>query len=167
MPLLSLLLYMLFYAVPKIDPLKKNIEKFRGYFDGFIVLLIGFLFYLYILTILWNFGIRMNMIMFLVPAFSILFYYCGVLIEHSHTNWFIGIRTPWTMSNKTVWRKTHERGGKLFRAAGVIALIGILFDAYAIWFVLVPIIFVAVYTFAYSYFVYKKIVKKNIKPRKK
>jgi len=78
MPLISVGLFLLFIAVPKIDPLKHNVEKFRRYYDGFIVLIIVFLFYLYLLTIFWNIGIRFEMIQLLVPAFGILFYYCGV-----------------------------------------------------------------------------------------
>jgi len=54
MPLMSLGLLLLFLVIPKIDPLKQNIEKFRKYFDGFIVLMLGFLFYVYLLTIFWN-----------------------------------------------------------------------------------------------------------------
>ena len=46
----------LFSVIPKIDPLKHNIEEFKKYYDGFVVLVILFLFYVYILTILWNIG---------------------------------------------------------------------------------------------------------------
>ena len=51
MPLMILGLFLFFLVIPKIDPLKENIAKFRKYFDIFIVLIIGFLFYIYLLTI--------------------------------------------------------------------------------------------------------------------
>ena len=91
MPVISLVLLLLFIIIPKIDPLKHNIENFRKYFDGFIVLMMLFLFYLYILTILWNIGVRFNFVHLLVPIFSIFFYYCGILIQKAQRNWFIGI----------------------------------------------------------------------------
>jgi len=159
MPLISVGLFLLFIAVPKIDPLKHNVEKFRRYYDGFIVLIIVFLFYLYLLTIFWNIGIRFEMIQLLVPAFGILFYYCGILTENAKRNWFIGIRTPWTLSNDVVWDKTHKIGGKLFKAAGIVAFMGIFFQSYALFFVLVPVILVAVYTVIYSYVEYQKEMK--------
>ena len=60
------------------------------------------------------------------------------------------------MSSESVWDKTHRMGGKLFKIAGVIAIVGIFFQSYAVYFVLVPAILVAVYTVVYSYFEYKK-----------
>jgi len=156
MPLLSMMLFLLFIAIPKIDPLKHNIEKFREYYDGFVVLIIVYLFYVYLLTIFWNIGIRFNMVQPLAPAMGILFYYIGILIENAKRNWFIGIRTPWTLSSEKVWEKTHKIGGKLFKTAGAFAFIGVFFQSYALFFILVPIILVAAYTIIYSYFEYQK-----------
>ena len=159
MPFISIVLFSLFILIPKIDPLKANIEKFRKYFDIFIILIILFLFYIYLLTIFWNFGLRFNMGQLMVPALAILFYYCGILVEKAKRNWFIGIRTPWTLSNDKVWERTHKIGGKLFKIAGVIAILGIFFPNFAFFFVLVPVILFAIYTIIYSYFEYQKEVK--------
>ena len=159
MPFISIGLFLLFTLIPKIDPLKANIEKFRKHFDRFIVLIILFFFYLYLLTILWNLGIKFSMSRVLVPAFGILFYYCGVLIENAKRNWSIGIRTPWTMSNEKVWEKTHKIGGKLFKTAGMIAFFGIFFQNYALLFVLIPVILAVLFAVVYSYLEYKKEVK--------
>jgi len=70
--------------------------------------------------------------------------------------WFIGIRTPWTLSNEKVWNKTHRIGGKLFKTAGIIAFLGIFLPRYAILFVIIPVILVVVYPIIYSYFEYQK-----------
>jgi len=156
MPIISLGLFLLFLLIPKIDPLKANIEKFRKYFDGFIVLIMVFLFYIYLLTIFWNIGIRFNMVQLMTPALGILFYYCGILVENAKRNWFIGIRTPWTLSSEAVWNRTHKIGGRLFKTAGIIAFLGIVFPKYAILFVIIPVISAAVYTIIYSYFEYQK-----------
>lgn len=159
MPFISLGLFLLFILIPRIDPLKANIEKFRRYFDTFIILIILFLFYLYLLTIFWNLGIRFSMSQFLAPAFGMLLYYCGVLTENAKRNWFIGIRTPWTLSSDKVWDKTHKIGGKLFKIAGIIAVLGVFFPNYTFFFVLIPVILVTVYTIIYSYFEYQKETK--------
>jgi uncharacterized membrane protein len=156
MPLLSLALFLLFILIPKIDPLKENIEKFRKYYNGFIVLIMLFFFCLYILTIAWNIGLRFNMGQSLVPAFAILFYYTGILVENSKRNWFVGIRTPWTMHSDAVWEKTHKLGGKLFKVTAVIAALGLFFPKYAFWLVIVPVICLAFVPVIYSYFEYQK-----------
>ena len=149
-------LFLLFVLIPKVDPLKVNIERFRKYYDRFVAITIIFLFYVNLLSTLWNMGIRFNMIQFLVPVFGALFYYTGVLTENAKRNWFIGIRTPWTLSNEEVWEKTHSIGGKLFKIAGLIALLGFLFQDYAMLLVIIPVIAVSIYTTAYSYFEYQK-----------
>jgi uncharacterized membrane protein len=92
----------------------------------------------------------------MTPAMAVLFYYCGVLVENAEKNWFIGIRTPWTLSSDSVWKKTHKLGGKLFKINGVIALLGMLFGQWAFFFVIVPAIFVSFYTILYSYLEYQK-----------
>jgi uncharacterized membrane protein len=96
----------------------------------------------------------------ILPGFAILFFYIGIMTEHAKRNWFIGIRTPWTISNEKVWNKTNKLGGKLFKIAAVISLIGLFFRDYAMWFILIPVLAVAGYTVAYSYFEYQKQIKK-------
>ena len=159
MPIILLGLFLLFILIPKIDPLKANIAKFRKYFDGFIVFIIVFLFYIYLLSIAWNLGKRFDMSQMMVPALGILFYYCGILVENAKRNWFIGIRTPWTLSSEKVWEKTHKIGGKLFKVTGLIILLGIFFPNYAFYFILVPVLLAAFYTITYSYFEYQKETK--------
>jgi uncharacterized membrane protein len=156
MPLVLAFLFLMYILIPKVDPLKENIEKFRKYFDVFFVILAALLFYLYLLTIFWNLGKRFNMAHFLIPAFALLFYYCGVLVEKAKRNWFIGIRTPWTLSSEVVWEKTHKLGGNLFKGAGIIALFGLFFGELALWLVVIPVVAAAFYAIAYSYFQYQK-----------
>ncbi len=160
MPIISVFLLGLFLLIPKIDPLKDNIRKFRKYYDEFIVVMLSFLFYVYLLTVVWNLGIRFNMSLMMFPMIGLLFYYCGILMENAKRNWFIGIRTPWTLSNESVWDKTHKRGAKLFKAMGILSILGIAVGKYAIFLILVPAISISVYLFIYSYFEYKKETEK-------
>jgi uncharacterized membrane protein len=161
LPALSALLLFFFLIIPRIDPLGKNIESFRKYYDGFILSFTGFMSYLYLLTILWNLGVRFNMSQALSPGFGMLFYYLGILVENAKRNWFVGIRTPWTMSSDAVWDKTHRISGKLFKAAGIIALLGALIPQYALLLVLIPVILVAAYSVIYSYAEYSRQNKKR------
>ncbi len=152
-------LLLLFMIIPKIDPLKTNIEAFRKHYDRFIVIVIIFLFYVYFLTIIWNLGVRFDMIQYMIPALGLLFYYMGIMLEKVKMNWFIGIRTPWTLSSEAVWNKTHKIGGKLFKIAGIVTLFGSLFKDYMLFFILIPVILVTTYTIVYSYLEYQKTLK--------
>jgi uncharacterized membrane protein len=146
-------------VLPRIDPHKKNYEKFRDYYDGFILLFVLFFLAIQVQIILWSSGYEISPNLTFPLLIGMLFIYIGFLLGHAEQNWFVGIRTPWTLSSKTVWKKTHELGGKLFRIAGVISCAGILAGAYAVWFILVPVLVVAVYTVVYSYIEFQKEVK--------
>jgi uncharacterized membrane protein len=146
----------LLYFIPYFDPLRRNIEKFRPYYEGLIVLMCVFMLATHYQIILWNLGIKISPNMVLPVGIGLLFYYCGVLCEHSKRNWFIGIRTPWTLSSDRVWARTHRVGGRLFKVAGIAAFVGIAFQKYVIYFILVPMIAVAVFTIVYSFVIYQQ-----------
>jgi len=149
----------LFAVLPRIDPYKMNYEKFRDYYEGFILLFVLFFLAIQIQIILWSIGYQVSPNLTFPVFIGMLFIYIGFLLGHAEQNWFVGIRTPWTLSSKTIWKKTHELGGKLFKIAGVISCAGIFAGAYALWFILVPVLAVAVYTVVYSYTEFQKELK--------
>ena len=156
LPVLCVIIFALMLFMPKFDPIRKNAEGFRTTYENFIAVIVAFFVYLHIIIIAWGIGYQFNRIQALMPAFAAIFFDAGILIKNARRNWFIGIRTPWTMSSDRVWEKTHKRGGKLFMACGLIMLLGIIIPDYAIYLLLVPLMLTVIYTFAYSYFEYKK-----------
>jgi uncharacterized membrane protein len=66
------------------------------------------------------------------------------MTENARSNWFIGVRTPWTLSRETVWNKTNRLAGKLFKVAGVLAVLDAAFPQYAIALISVPVILAAI-----------------------
>jgi uncharacterized membrane protein len=155
-PLLMCVFCALFVVLPRIDPLRENYRKFQDYYDGLILVLAAFLFVIQLEIILWGLGIHVSPNIILPLMIGILFIYAGFLLEHAEPNWFVGIRTPWTLSSDSVWKKTHAVGAKLFKLAGVVSMIGILAGTYAWLFILIPAIAVAVYTVVYSYNEYRR-----------
>jgi uncharacterized membrane protein len=157
MPLITLAMLGLFLLLPSIDPLKANIATFRGTFNVFILLIVAFMLYLHVLTILWNLGFQsFHMSTALLPALGLLFVFVGLLLRRAKRNFFIGIRTPWTLSSDRVWDKTHRLGAVVFIIAGVIAALGVFFPgpiAYGL--VLIPILTASLVLVVYSYFVWR------------
>ncbi len=156
MPCLMLALALLLLVIPRIDPLQKNVKTFQKEYDRIVAGILLFLLYLYTLTLVWNSGVQFNMMRLLSPAFAALFILIGVMLPKTRRNWFIGIRTPWTLSSDKVWEKTHHQGGLCFIAAGLLALGGVILPSYAIWFILAPPVLAAVYTVVYSYILFRK-----------
>lgn len=155
-PLISLFIFGLFTYIPRIDPLKSNIQKFKNHYERFIIVIILFLNIIHSQVIAWNLGYKMKLNFTMPIMLAILFYSTGTLLEHSKRNWFIGIRTPWTLSNDNVWYKTNKLGSKLFKASAIIMLLGFIWPLQLIWFILIPILLSVIITFAYSYFIFKK-----------
>lgn len=160
MPIILVIALVLFILIPKIDPLRANIEKFRKYYDEFMVVVALFFLYTHLLMLLWNIGIQFNMVQLLAPAFAVLLYYSAVATENAKRNWFIGIQTPWTLSSEKVWNKTHKLGGKLLKLAALISLLGVFIPSYAALLILIPIIIITVYVIFYSYVEYQKEAKR-------
>ncbi len=158
MPLITLAMLALFLVIPGIDPLKANIAAFRSTFNGFIIAIIVFLLYVHVLTILWNLGYRgFRMSVVLLPAMGLLFILCGLLIARAKRNFFIGIRTPWTLSSDRVWAQTHRVGAVLFVACGVLAFFGVFFPgATAFTLVIVPILAATLFLTVYSWWLYRQ-----------
>ena len=160
-PLISLGMFLLFLLIPAIDPLKTNIAKFRDAFNLFIVFMVLFLVYVQGLMLAWNLGFtNFRMSISLMPALGLLFIMVGFMIRKAKRNFFIGIRTPWTLSNDKVWDETHRLGSWLFMGSGVLAILGSFFGGMtAFWFLFVPLIGSAIFLLIYSYLLYQREMK--------
>jgi uncharacterized membrane protein len=72
-------------------------------------------------------------------------------------NWFMGIRTPWTLSSQQVWDETHRLGGKLFKISGALTFLGVFFNGWiALLLAILPVLLSGVYVIIYSYILFKK-----------
>ncbi|MBC7261959.1 MAG: SdpI family protein, partial [Chloroflexi bacterium] len=155
LPFMLVGLALLLLLLPRIDPLRKNIAQFQAQYERFVVLALAFFLYVYLFTLAANLGWKVDIIRVLAPGMAILFYGVGVLVEHAKRNYFIGIRTPWTLASEEVWNRTHQAGGKWFKVAALFALGGVVWPQWGIWFIMVPVLLVALYTMVYSYLEYQ------------
>lgn len=161
-PLMMVGLTLLFLAIPSIDPLKANIKEFRGIFNIFIVLFNAYMLYVHALTLAWNLGhTGFSMGAMMMPAVGLLFILIGLGIRKAKRNYFIGIRTPWTLSSDIVWEKTHRLGSWLFVGAGALTFLGIAFPQQTLAILMISILGAALITVVYSYIIFKQEEKKN------
>lgn len=145
--------YLLLTFLPFIDPLKKKVqEKFR------VVLLLRDVLLAFLLAV-FTFSLhaarqgKMHF-QFVGIAVGLLIFILGNYMPKIPQNWFLGIRTPWTISSEIVWKKTHILGGWLFSFSGL------LFVASGFFKIdkripLVAILAAAVISVLYSFYLYK------------
>jgi uncharacterized membrane protein len=160
MPMVSVGLLLLFLVIPSLDPLKANIAKFRSYYNSFIALIIVFMLFIHGVTLAWNLGYdQFNMSVAILPAVGLILIFSGIVTMKAKRNFFIGIRTPWTLSDDTVWEETHKLGGKLFIAAGIITMLTVFMGESGIWIMLPAALLAGFVPVVYSYILWRRIAK--------
>lgn len=118
----------LFDFMPKIDPRKRNYQKFGQIYDVFCVGLQVFLAITTGIILSESFAPgRINAPKIILLMLSILFLCLGNSLPKIQSNFFMGIKTPWTLSSEDVWRRTHRLAGKLYVGCGIILLGATLF----------------------------------------
>lgn len=152
-PCLILGVYLLMLFIPLIDPLKKNYPLFARPYFYFRLLIVFFFASLYFYTLAAGLGLKMNINYFIIPANALLFILIGGFLPKIKKNYFVGIKTPWTFHSEEVWDKTHQFSGKLFIAAGIFSLLGLL----NFWLFVIPILTAALGSIIYSYFVFRRV----------
>ena len=155
-PGMLLFLVLLFYVIPRIDPLKENIMKFEKYYLGMVFMLVLFLSYVYFLSIAWNMGYEFDMGRMIVPGIGVLLIYIGIMCGESRQNWFVGVRTPWTLSCDKVWERTHSKAKAIFIGLGALWIVaGLLFPSFILY-LLVLLVLASLWLFVDSYLEYRK-----------
>lgn len=161
-PIIMAFVLLIFIIIPIIEVFKKNLHAFeRQYWIlGYAIQLFFLLFFA--ITILPNYGYEFNFSQLFMLPMAMLFITIGVLLPSFKRNFFVGIRTPWTLANDNVWKKTHVLGGKMFFMAGFALLVSLPFPN-AIFFVLIAgIIISAAVPIIYSYLEYRKHPKTDL-----
>ena len=139
MPGIVLALNGLFRILPLLDPRRVNYEKFQ---DTYWLIANA-------LVIASGPGVPVAMARLMPVGIGLLFIVLGNSLARVQPTWFVGIRTPWTLSSDTVWRKTHRTGGFTFVIAGGVmitaafvsgALVWVLLAAAAVLAVAVPVV---------------------------
>ncbi len=120
--LLPLLVYIIFLVVPKIDP-KNRLNKMGNKLQTIKFLLTTLMSILALFIIYTAKNESFTNPNYMVFIIGVLYIVLGNYFKTLKANYFIGIRTPWTLEKETVWKKTHELGGKLWFIGGIIVVI--------------------------------------------
>jgi uncharacterized membrane protein len=154
---IMVLIYFIIAFVPRIDPRKENYKYFSKTYNIVLNAVLLLFFFVNMSTILQGLGYNVPM-SYIAPIMAgIIFIIIGNYLQRVRSNYFMGIRTPWTLSNETVWKKTHRLSGKLFFIGGLLILISaFLPDGYKSVIMWGSIVLCVAIPYLYSYLAYKK-----------
>ncbi|MGC8890763.1 MAG: SdpI family protein [bacterium] len=161
MPIMIALLYLGLLYIPYIDPKRENYIRFESTYRIIRVLIVLIFSILQIVLLGVVLTGKNYLISRLVPALiGVMFIFIGNFLPKVKYNWFLGVRTPWTLSNEEVWRKTHKFSGYLFVIGGLLMLLGAFLSPPMNFIVSVGgILFVSILSIVYSFYVFKRLVK--------
>lgn len=112
LPALNVGLYLLLLLVPKINPRKRNYALFQDSYYKLRFVIAVFLTGLTVTILLNGLGYDINVAKVVGLSVLLLLALIGNYLSTIRPNWFMGIRTPWTLSSDAVWKQTHQLVGK-------------------------------------------------------
>lgn len=154
LPLLSL---WLIYKTPSVSPSGNTHKKHTYAYSITIGFFLFFLIGIHWVIVLFNFGIHIQTALAARLVIAMALFITGWVLPKIRFNHSVGIRTPWSINDETIWKKTHAAGRNLFYAAGGMFIVSSFFTgAAAFWIGAAALISVVVLLYLYSYILGKQ-----------
>lgn len=155
--LATALLPLLWWVLPRVGPRRENFARFAGEVVLFGNVLALFLLYVEVLTLGAALGWPVDVGGLTLAGVGLLFVTLGNYLPRIRSNWWMGIRTPWTLDSERVWRDTHRVGGRAFVIGGLLATAAALLpDPARAWLSVAALAGAALFPVAYSYFDWRR-----------
>ncbi|MDF2587951.1 MAG: putative rane protein [Anaerocolumna sp.] len=156
---LPILLIIMFRYLPKFDPRRYNYSKHGKAYEYIEIATVLLMIIMNWITIGVSLNININEKLILPLALGVLFLVIGNYMPRLKSNYFFGIKNPWTLSSDVVWRKTHKMGGYIFIIIGVLMIImGIIQNKLMNNLTFLALIVGIIWLYIYSYLIYKDII---------
>jgi uncharacterized membrane protein len=157
MPGLALATWLLVPLLRRLDPRRENYERFEGTFWLVVNGMVVFFAALHGLMLLAALGVAVDVTRWLLALLGVLLIVLGNVMPRIRSNWWMGVRTPWTLESERVWRDTHRLAGRTFMAAGVLALLAVpLPSEVGFWVMMAAVMLAALVPVAYSFILWRR-----------
>ena len=148
------------YCLPWLSPKSFEVDSFRSTYLQVMLVVVSMLGYFFS-AILWaGLGHRFNVSRAVIGGVCLLFVLLGNVMGKIRRNFYIGVRTPWALSNDRVWNATHRFAAKTFVVGGLLGLAVIAFGL-AGWLAFVALTVGALVPVVYSLVFYKQLQRRG------
>ena len=157
LPISMLIMNIIFWIVPYIDP-KKNVPLFKETLYRLQVAMNIFFFGLALLIIGVSLGFQLDVGTIVIYGVLFLLGILGNYMSKMRPNYFIGVRTPWTLESEEVWFKTHRLAGNLWvGTSAILMMIKSMMSSEMFFYVFIPgIVIMSLVPIVYSYIIFKQ-----------
>jgi uncharacterized membrane protein len=156
LPLSAIFTFVIMRLIPAISPKGFRTEQFADVINIITVALVGFMSGVAILVLLEASGRNVHINEMIFAGVGLLFIVLGNYMGKVRKNFFIGIRTPWTLASDEVWSRTHRLGGRVFVLIGFFMFLNA-FVRFPAQLLIWSIVVVALVPVVYSYVLYRKL----------
>jgi uncharacterized membrane protein len=156
LPVVTLLAYGLLLLLPRIDPRREHYATFAGPYRALRTAIVGMFLMIQAFTVTRFEEPDAPFTNGLPALLGIVFIVLGNYLPKIQSNWFVGVRTPWTLSSEESWRRTHHLAGWLFVLSGGITIVaGLLSPEAGILSMVASVLATAFISIVYSYVVWR------------
>jgi len=168
-PKWSLLLYgpgmmtfivLMFAALPWLSPKRFEVDSFRATYLYIMIVIVAMLAYCQILILVTALGLVLDVSRAIEGGVCLLMALLGNVMGKVRRNFYVGIRTPWTIANEQVWNATHRFAAKTFFAGGLLGLLAVILRA-PFWLPMTAILVAALVPVVYSLMFYKQLERRG------
>lgn len=159
LPVMNLAMYGLFIILPSIDPRRENYKLFSSTYIYFRYLFHIYFLGMHVIVIAAALGYNVDTGRLVMLAVSLLFMLMGNVMGRVKHNYFVGIKTPWTLASEEVWKKTHRLAALLWTIAGFLGAVFALLRVNLGWIFIIILMVPALVPAIYSYIIFNKMRK--------
>jgi uncharacterized membrane protein len=147
-------------SLRKIDPKSGTYKKFEPHYYNIHFIIALLMMGIQLMTIFYTFGYEINVSRIMPLMMGLLFIFLGNMMPKFKPNYFVGIKTSWTLASERVWYMTHRLAGKVWVIGGLFAVFLVFLPTRAIvWAFIIILAFLVLIPVLASLYFYQKYEK--------
>ena len=160
LPSMTVILWLVLLVLPWLSPRGFKVEAFRPIYNIIVLMMVVLMAYIHLVALQAALHPKLDMARALMGGILLLFAGIGALLGRVKRNFWVGVRTPWTLASEVVWDRTHRLASRVYTIVGIAGALAILAGvpptvALVVFFV---VVFVPV---VYSLVLYKQLESKG------
>jgi len=159
-PGMMLGIVLLFSALPWLSPKRFEVDSFRATYLYIMIVIVALLAYVQLLILVSSLGVAIDVSRAVEGGVCLLIALLGNVLGKVRRNFYVGVRTPWTIANEQVWNATHRFAAKTFFAGGLVGVIAVILRA-PFWLPITAIAVAALAPALYSLVFYKQLERQG------
>jgi uncharacterized membrane protein len=146
--------------LPWLSPKQFEVEPFRRTYERIMVLVVALFGYIHAMSLAGHLRADFDLVRWLVGGIMLFFAFLGNVMGKVRRNFWMGVRTPWTLASPAVWERTHRVTAWLWTAGGLVLGVAVLAGLPLAW-TFGPFLLMIFFPVFYSLYLYKRLQKEG------